>query len=210
MGGFFGIGGNESKVIKKGLGQSENVYNKALGLTDPLVADYNTSNKFGTGVVKSGLDTLGSSKDYFKTIMSGTRPEMMAAMAPELNAINETSDASRTGQATFGTQRGGGVNAANQAAETQRMTDINQAVFGARPAAAKEVERIGGTEAGIGTAEQEVGLKQLEAGLRALGLSDEAINNMTRNAIGSKQATTNAWKGLFDTLLGGGQLLKSA
>ena len=216
MGGFFGLGG--SKDVKEGIGSSKNIYNKALGLVDPTVDASKTTGAYGmdllhsgVGTTRTGLNTLGQAKDYFSRIMSGTRPEMMAAVAPEINAVNETADASRLGQATFGTQRGGGVNAANQAAETGRMTDINNALFAARPAAAKEVEKIGGTEADIGlgvgrlgTTEQDVSIRQLEAGLRALGLSEDTINNMTRNAVANRQASTAAWSSLFNSLLGGG------
>lgn len=235
MGNFFGLGG--SKKVNEGLDASKNIYNKALGLVDPAVTKSNEQDIFGRDILNKGLDytktgfgttqtglnTLGQAKNYFSNIMSGTRPAVMAAIAPELNAVNEAADASRTSGATFGTQRGGGTAATNAGAETQRMTDINNALFTARPAAAKEVERIGGAQADIGTSqaniglgvgkiglgEQEISIRNLEAGLRALGLSEDAINNLTRNAISNRQASTQAWSSLFDSMLGGARTVKA-
>lgn len=219
MGGFLGIGGSSAKTDRGrslwGWDKEQNFFNKVMGLADTLTDKSTATDEYGRDILKTGLDyaktgfrgtqtgmdTLGGAKRYFQTIMSGSRPDMMAAIAPEVNAVNETADASRTGGATFGTQRGGGVNAAAQSAETQRMTDITNAIFGARPGAAGQVAKIGGEEADIGasqagiglgvgrlgTEEQDLGIKQLESGLRALGLSQSAIQHIIDSSIKSRK-----------------------
>ena len=138
----------------------------------------------------SGLSAMDQVKSFFKNIMSGSRPAQFAAAAPEINAINERSDAARTQQSNLGTARGGGVASTAADAETSRMKSTDDMLFGARTGAASEVGKLGAQES-------QVGLEQLSAALRALGMSDEAIAHFTQAAIQKKAQNTQGWMNLF-------------
>ena len=191
MGGFFGIGGSSAKTDRNrslyGWGEEQNVFNYALPLAKSLNAQGQDTTRAGLTTVDTGLGTLAGVKKYFQDIMSGSRPAQLAAVAPEVNAVNEASDAARTSQAWFGTSRGGGTNAANQEAEIRRQAAIDNAIFAARPGAAAETAKIGSMESQIGLGKAGVGLEQLNQGLRALGLSEQAIQHIIDSSITSRR-----------------------
>jgi len=147
--GFFGIGGKNSGQQNQAVGNLNSLFNFGL----------NTS-KSQTNAGSANQDAASS---YFAKLASGNRPAMLQAIAPETTAINQTGDAQRRQQVASGTARGGGVAGANQTADTDRMTQINTALFGVHPAAAKEQADIGG--------------KQLAEGLGFAGVGGTATAN---------------------------------
>ena len=177
MGGFLGFGANDK--IDTGMSDTKNVFNYGLDTAkqEKTAGDTTTS---------SGLSAMDSVKDFFKNIMSGSRPAQLAAVAPETNAINAQADAQRTQSANLGTARGGGVAATNANAENTRMKTIDDMLFGARTGAANSEEQVGAQEANVG-------MEQLSAALKSLGLSDEAIAQYTQGAQGEKNANTQGW-----------------
>lgn len=124
---------------------------------------------FGLNTAKSGVGAGTASQDqaagYFSKLASGNRPAMLAAVAPETNAINQSADASRKQQGEMGTARGGGVAGANQQSETDRLTQVNNALFGVAPGAAKELADIGATRTGQGLQAAGIGSNAAEANL---------------------------------------------
>ncbi len=124
---------------------------------------------------------LGQGANYFKNIL-GSRPEAMAAVAPETNAINAQGDAQRQAAANLGTARSGGTAAPQQQAEQLRTKAINDAIFGVRPQAAQQVAQIGGQQGQLSE-------EQLSNSLRALGLSSDVANQIVQNALRSRQVS---------------------
>lgn len=180
MGGFFGIGGNANEDrnrAEEGWNQEKNVFNYSLPLSKTLNAQ-------GQSTVGSGLSGMDAVKSFFQQIYSGSRPAQLASVAGETNAINAQADAQRRQAAAMGTGRTGGTAALNQEAEANRMAQINNMIFGARPAAAQQAGQIS-------TAEANVGLQQLSAGLRALGLSEEAIQHFIDSSLQSRKMETD-------------------
>lgn len=137
MSGFFGAGGTNSRQQNQSIGNLNNLFN------------------FGLGGAKSALNTgnsaLGAATSYFSKILSGNRPAMQQAVAPETNAVLSQNDAARRQQSTMGTARGGGTAGANQQQKTNMMAQIDNLLFGARPGAAKETADIGKTQVQEGT-----------------------------------------------------------
>jgi hypothetical protein len=136
MGGFLGIGGKNSKQQNQAVGNLNNLFNFG----------------FGTGKTETGAGgaNLDAASGYFSKLASGNRPAMMQAIAPETSAIRSQGDASRRQAAASGTARGGGTAGENQTQKDRQMAQIDTALFGARPAVAKEVAAIGGTQAAVG------------------------------------------------------------
>ena len=182
MGGFLGFGANDK--IDTGMSDTKNVFNYGLDTAkqEKTAGDTTTS---------SGLSAMDSVKDFFKNIMSGSRPAQLAAVAPETNAINAQSDAQRTQSANLGTARGGGVAATNANAENTRMKTIDDMLFGARTGAANSEEQVGAQEANVG-------MEQLSAALKSLGLSDEAISQYTTEAFKKKENDVEKWNNLMN------------
>jgi hypothetical protein len=124
--GFMGLGGSAAKTDRKyevsGLGGLQNIFN------------------FGTSVAKS---TLGGAADYWTKLLSGNRPAMSQAVAPETNAAMSTADAQKRQLATSGTARGGGTAATSQTMNDKVRAMIDNLLFGARPEAAKQSGALG-------------------------------------------------------------------
>lgn len=175
MGGFLGIGGSSAKTDRGrqlgGWNAEWNIFNTGMPFANDLT-------KAGTGTTNTGIQDLNQSKQFWQDILSGNRTTTSQFAAPIVNDVNAQADAARREQAALGTSRGGGVNAANQQAETARMTAVNNAVWGARPVAAQELGKIGETEASLGQ-------RQLAMALQAMGLSAE-----TAQAIVSSSTTS--------------------
>ena len=188
MSGFLGIGGGPSKETKSAWANEQNVFNYALPLVKETAAT-------GTATTATGVGTMEGVKKYFQDIMSGSRPAQFAAIAPEVNAINTQSDAARAKQSAFGTQRTGGATAANTEADTARMTAANNALFGIRPAAAESTAKIGEAEANIGS-------QQFANGLRALGISEDAIQNLVNSTLQAKDMEMQNRMGYFKDMMG--------
>lgn len=158
MGGFLGIGHSSAKTDRSnflhGIQDIQNVFNYALPTAQAGQAE--------------GAGNLRTAGDYYKNILSGNRTAALQAIAPETASVRRASDASKRQLATSGTARGGGVAATNQQRETDTMSEINNALFGARPAAAKGLTQVAGA--------------QLSAAFQALGLSAEEANTFTEES----------------------------
>jgi hypothetical protein len=118
----------------------------------------------GQQTTASGVGDINQSLSYWSKLLSGSRPAMMAAIAPETNSVLSGADASKRQTAAMGTARGGGTAATNQQRDTQTQATIDNALFAARPEAAKEVGQLGTQVAGIGTTETADALNALGLG----------------------------------------------
>jgi hypothetical protein len=105
----------------------------------------------GGQAIGAGQQNLGAAGNYFQSLLSGNRAGMSAAIAPETNAIRSATDASKRQIATSGTARGGGVNSTNQQIGDKSTAAVDNAIFAARPEAAKGATQVGATELGAGT-----------------------------------------------------------
>lgn len=176
MGGVLGFGGSSGQDRDReieGWNAEKNVFNYAF----PLSKDLEQQSQLN---MNKGLSTMDQARRWFSKVFSGSRPEQMEAVASDVNAVNQQGDALRRQQAAQGTGRTGGVAAGNQVADVNRLAQIDNMIFGARPQAAQ-------AGASIGNAEANIAVQQLSAALRALGLSDEAIQHYIDSSMKSRE-----------------------
>lgn len=177
--------GVDTARTEEGTSDLRNVFNYAMPQGKALMSSGQNDVASGLSTARSGTNVMADPLSYYKNIMSGNRTANLQAFAPETNALQQQEAARRRQLAATGTARGGGVASINEEAKTRQMTDINNAIFGARPAAAGAITDIGRgvTSAGLQTAS--VGTNELTEALNALGLganSGKAIAD-----IGQKQ-----------------------
>lgn len=179
MGGFLGIGHSSAKTDRgntlKGYDELQNVFNYGMDTSKK-------ANASGTATTQAGLEDLGTAGGYWKKLLSGDRATQMQAVAPETNAVAQQGDATRRAQAEIGGARGGGTNAVAQQQQDAQMQQIDNLLFGARPAAAGQVAQIGGKEADIGGAE-------LTRALQALGISGSSADDLTKDSMESRKTS---------------------
>lgn len=140
--------------------------------------------------------------------MSGNRPAVQQAVAPETNQVLGQTDALKRMQANIGTARGGGNAGVNRTVNDDAMSKIDNLIFGVRPQAAQAVQGIGAQDAGItasqagvgtqvGGEEASVGSNQIAQALSALGLGA----NATASAGGLQNTSTANNQKAFQDLL---------
>lgn len=201
IGGLFG--GSGTKKEQGAIDTSSKQMQDLFGITTPMGKAMGTA---GQGTMQSALQTVQQPKDYWSSILSGSRPAQMAAVAPEISNINDIAAASRAKEGAYGTARGGGTAGANVEAETQRQAAIDRALFATRPEAAKGVLQAGQVQG-------QLGAEQLSAGLRALGLSEEMISRIMSTATANRQQAyaehQNKMRNIGNIIGGGLDLLGS-
>lgn len=140
MGGFLGIGGSSAKTDRSmelgGFTNLNNVFNYAMPTAQASLS--------------RGSSDLSTAGDYFKNLLSGNRPATQQAVAPEANAVRASADAQKRQLATSGTARGGGTAGTNQQVNDNTNATVDNAIFAARPGAAKGLTQIGTTESDVG------------------------------------------------------------
>jgi hypothetical protein len=185
MGGFLGIGGSSAKtdrgnqlaatsgdwsLFNYGLGQGQ--AGQATGQTD----------------LSTALSTLGAPQQYFQNLLTAGRTQTQENAAPAIDQVLANATATRNAEGTFGTSRTGGTVAANRnaSANTQSQIDqiINTNLQTGRAQGAQGLEAVSGAQASIGGTE-------LQNSLAALGLSEQAVNQILGNATQSKQNDPN-------------------
>jgi len=176
MGGFLGIGGKNSQQQNQAIGNLNNLFN--FGINQ------------GKASTAAGNQSLGQAGGYFSNLLSGNRPAMLQAVAPETNVAQSQADAARRQQATMGTARGGGTSGANQQQKTDLMSQINNLLFGVRPAAAKETADIGKT--------------QLEAGIQSLSTAGTATAQAGDIATQARQQAGSQFQQVIKDIFGWG------
>jgi hypothetical protein len=181
VGGFLGIGGSGQKTDRKqtleGYGDLKNVFNFAMPLG-------NTLSQTGQQTTSSAVSGLNDVNQYWKGILSGSRPQVMQAVAPVVNAAADQGDAARREQVAAGTSRAGGANAANQEADTRRQSTVDNVIAALPGQAAEQSAKIDAVKASVGS-----GI--VGQALQALGLGDTAAAQLTDSSIASRP-TSNA------------------
>ncbi len=165
-----------------------------LGDLSKMLTSYGKEGKTAADTsMIAGQDSLARAKNYWTNLLSGSRPAMMAAAAPEINSINESSAGQRATESAYGTARGGGTSGANQLAETNRLTDVNKALFGVRPEAAKQTAAIGETQL-------QASIQQMANALRSIGLSEDAVRTIVQSAYEARtqsaEINKNTWRNI--------------
>jgi hypothetical protein len=179
LSGFLGIGGVNSKQQNASIGNLQNLFNFGLN-----------TGQAGTSAGGANLGTAGS---YYSNMLSGSRPAVLQAMAPETNTIQARADAQRRQLAATGTARGGGTAGTNQQQQTDVNAAIDNALFAARPAAAKGLTDVGGT--------------QLNAANQALGIAGGAAGDAGKIATGARSQAGQGWQDIFSDIFGFGHKL---
>jgi hypothetical protein len=160
MSGFLGIGGSGAKADRSWQSLS------AGGLNNL----FNWGMSTGQGATSAGLGALGKAGSFFSSLLSGNRAQTNAAMAPQIATANAQTDAQRRQLAASGTARGGGTAPASQTAQTTKLAQIQNMLFGARTGAAEGLTKVGSAEGGIGLS------AAATAGNAATGLGELGTN----------------------------------
>ncbi|MGH7182113.1 MAG: hypothetical protein ACREJN_09065, partial [Nitrospiraceae bacterium] len=179
MGGFLGIGNSSAKTDRgnqlAGVSADWNVYNKGLDTAQKQLPT-------GMGNEAAGAMGLDTASNYWRGITQGNRTSLTSAAAPVANAALDTSDAAKREQATMGTGRGGGVNAANQQAQTQTQKNITDATQAAQGAGAQQL-------GAVSTQQANVGHQQLTEALQSLGLSADVAKEIIDSSRASRETS---------------------
>jgi hypothetical protein len=170
-------GGGSSKTDRtntlQGFTNSKNLFNFALPSAE-------AGAKTGAATTAAGTNAMGSSLDYFKTLMSGNRAATQQAIAPVANQQASAADASRKQLDASGTARGGGVASTNADAKTKQMASIDNLLFGAQTEGAKGTADTSKALAATGTAES-------STAAQLLGVGENANANLTANSIDARK-----------------------
>jgi hypothetical protein len=134
--GIFGIGGKNSKQQNQSIGNLSNLFNFGMSQASSLTS--------------SGAADTGAASGYFKSLVSGNRNAVQAAIAPQANEVRSAADAQKRQASAMGTARGGGTAGTNQQTDTNTQATIDNAMFGARSGAAGQLAQIGAGETGAG------------------------------------------------------------
>jgi hypothetical protein len=179
VGGFLGIGGSSAKTDRN---QTLASYQQLNNLFNFGLSTGKTGVTTGTGTTAAGVGGLENSQAYWQKLMSGSRPALMQAAAPEINAVQSQGDAARRQAAASGTARGGGTAGANQQQKTDQMAQIDNALFGVRPTAAKESGVVSSQIANVGE-------NQMQAALTALGIAGNAASTSGQLSADSRKTS---------------------
>jgi hypothetical protein len=178
MGGIFGLGNSSAKTDRGralgGWNAMWDVWNKSMGTNPAAMA---TASE--TPGAKAGESNLDFASDFWKSVLTGGKGPATAAAAPAINATNAQADQKRMEQAQMGTARGGGTAGYNTQAEVERGADVQNALFGMIPAAAQQIEQIGGSQA-------QIGQRQLALALEQLGVSQAVARDIVTTSMQSR------------------------
>jgi hypothetical protein len=136
------------------------------------------------GATSAGLGDLGKAGSFYSSLLSGNRAQTNAAMAPQIATANAQTDAQRRQLAASGTARGGGTAPASQTAQTAKLAQIQNMLFGARTGAAEGLTKVGTAEAGTGVAAANVGT-EAATNLGTLGTKARDQDLQQQQEIGS-------------------------
>jgi hypothetical protein len=184
------IGGSSAKNDR---GQELNSYKDLSNVFNWALPAGQAAFSTGQKGVSEGAGDLGTAAGYFKSLTSGSRPDMLQAIAPEATAVTSQADAAKRQLANTGTARGGGVAGANQDIKAKTDASIDAALFGVRPQAA-------GKLAEVGSAEGSLGLGESSAGLKAADLAETAGTNLGELATKNRTQSQNIHQDTVDTI----------
>lgn len=201
MGGFLGIGGSSAKTDRR---QTLTSYEQLNNLYNFGLATGKSGVDTGRATTAQGVSGLSSSQAYWQKLMSGNRPALEQAVAPETNAVQSQGDAARRNAAATGTARGGGTAGANEQQKTDQMARIDNLLFGVRPQAAQQEAAVSGEIANVGTTEMQQALEAL--GLSASSAGANLSGSITSRPISQKinQDTVNSIKQFAAAVISGG------
>jgi len=187
-----GIGGINSKQQNQSIGNLNNLFNFGMSAGKSGLAT-------GGHTQASALGSLADANTYFKNLASGNRAATTQAVAPAINSTLAASDAAKRQQSAMGTARGGGVAGTNQQREQATQAQIDNALFGVRPAAAGQAAQIQAETAGK-TAD--IGTSQMQAALQALGIAGTATSNAGDIATKARQQAAQEQAAAIQSVVG--------
>lgn len=131
----------------------------------------------GQALQQEGRGLTKQAGDYFSSLLRANRADTAQMAAPAINQVQDAADAAKRREALTGTGRTGGT------AELNRMQDAD--------AAAKTADIVNDTmvrnRAMGGEGVLEAGNQNLRQALALMGLSQEAITEVLRNATESRR-----------------------
>lgn len=179
MGGFLGLGHSSQKTDRKaeltGFGDLQNTFNFGLDTSKSHLAT-------GTATTAQGVQGLTGVQDFWKKYLSGDRTQLAQAIAPEANAVQAQADAARRQRQASATGRTGGTAAAENQVDDATMAQINNFLFGVRPAAA-------GQEADVSGKIADVGQRDLALALGFGNLAEGSASTLTQAAGESRKTS---------------------
>jgi hypothetical protein len=104
----------------------------------------------GSTTTSAGASDTGKASKYFSDIVSGDPSKVMAAAAPEVNAIKGQATQQKKQIANLGGNRTGGTNAVSQDIATNARGQIADTIAKQRSGAAGELAKVGAGETGAG------------------------------------------------------------
>jgi len=185
MGGFLGIGGSSAKTDRgnqlAATSGDWNLFSYGMGQGQAGQAT-------GQADLNTAMATLGAPQDYFTKLLTAGRTQTAQSSAPAVDQTLANATATRNAEGTFGTSRTGGTVAANREASSNTQSQIDQIINTnlqtGRQQGAQGLEQISSAQASIGDTE-------LRNSLAALGLSEQAVNQILSNSTQSKQNDPN-------------------
>jgi hypothetical protein len=200
MGGFLGIGGSSANTDRATQLSAQqggwNIFSHGLGISD-------AASSAGTADTAAARTSLGTADQYWKGLLTAGRTETAQNAAPAINAIEAQSDATRSAAGNFGTGRTGGTAAINREAGTttsSKIDDIiNQNLVTGKTAGAQGLTADAGLRAQMGQSE-------MAQALQAMGLSQEAVASIMKNAADSRATSfdiNSATQAQWGELIGG-------
>lgn len=144
----------------------------AYGDLNSIIKQLSGTGKTLTG---AGASDTGAASKYFSDIVSGNPSKVMAAAAPEVNAIKGQATEQKKEIANLGGNRTGGTNQVTQDISTKARGQIADVISKQRTGAATQLGRIGAeeTSSGIGATSN--------AGATAGTLADASIKSRSQS-----------------------------
>ena len=154
---------------------------QSYGDLDSIISQLSQVGKTTTA---AGASDTGAASKYFSDIVSGDPNKVMAAAAPEVNAIKGQATQQKKQIANLGGNRTGGTNAVSQDVTTNARGQIADVIAKQRTGAAGELAKTGVSESSIGVGATEgagtsaANLGDLSASSRKTSqqIHDDAVN----------------------------------
>jgi len=115
-----------------------------MAYTDALAKQfYNLAGTSAPRFGAAGEDAMTQASNYFKTLLGGSRGDIMRAIAPANESMRASADAAKKEQARKGTARTGGTAEANQQVEDEVRKQVATLVGNLQQGAAGQLGSLG-------------------------------------------------------------------
>lgn len=190
--------------------QSNNLLNYNAQAATPASqgaqASGNSSLNTGMQYLNSFSNTLAAPTNYFQNLLSGNKAQTTAALAPDINRINDQNTGTLQSTSTL-TPRGGGRSSTLFNLPFAGTTQTAGLYNGARAGAAQGLTGIAGEQGQVGTQTGTLGANLLNTGANYLNAGTTAASDLGGQAGQQRQQSANAFsslgQGVYGLLTGG-------